>query len=56
MPEFQGTLEPAGKRFAKMRDGGWMATEVDLDLPDDLRVDQLAEWCYLAEPSERRIA
>jgi CRISPR-associated protein Csc3 len=39
----------SGKRFAKMRDSGWMAPEVDLDLPDDLRVDQLAEWCYLAE-------
>jgi CRISPR-associated protein Csc3 len=39
----------SGKRFAKMRDRGWMADDVNLDLPDDLRVDQLAEWCYLAE-------
>jgi CRISPR-associated protein Csc3 len=39
----------AGKRFAKMRDGKWMDSGVDLDLPEDIRVDQLAEWCYLAE-------
>mgnify|MGYP001340731736 CR=1 FL=1 len=39
----------AGKRFAKMREGAWMAPEVDLNLPDDVRVDQLAEWAYLAE-------
>lgn len=39
----------SGKRFAKMRDQGWMEPDVDLDLADDLRVDQLAEWCYLAE-------
>ena len=26
-----------------------MDSSVDLDLPDDIRVDQLAEWCYLAE-------
>lgn len=43
----------AGKRFAKMRDGGWLDAAVDLDLPDDLRVDQLAEWCYLAEQQVR---
>lgn len=45
----EGKNPSSGKRFAKMRDGGWMSPEVDLDLPDDLRVDQLAEWCYLAE-------
>jgi len=45
----EGKLPSAGKRFSKMRDGGWMDDSVDLDLPDDLRVDQLAEWCYLAE-------
>jgi len=39
----------AGKRFDKMRAGKWMAAHVDLDLPDDVRVDQLAEWCFLAE-------
>lgn len=39
----------AGKRFEKMRSGKWMAPQVDLDLPDDIHVDQLAEWCYLAE-------
>jgi CRISPR-associated protein Csc3 len=39
----------AGKRFAKMRDGKWLDSGVDLDLPDDIRVDQLAEWCYLAQ-------
>lgn len=36
----------AGKRFAKMRAGQWLDPGVDLDLPDDIRVDQLAEWCY----------
>lgn len=45
----EGKKSSAGKRFAKMRDGGWLDAAVDLDLPDDLRVDQLAEWCYLAE-------
>ncbi|HOU13206.1 MAG TPA: type I-D CRISPR-associated protein Cas10d/Csc3 [Anaerolineae bacterium] len=45
----EGKAPSAGKRFAKMRDGGWLDAAVDLDLPDDLRVDQLAEWCYLAE-------
>lgn len=39
----------AGKRFEKMRESLWMPESVDLDLPDDFRVDQLAEWCYLAE-------
>jgi CRISPR-associated protein Csc3 len=39
----------AGKRFAKMRDGQWMESSVDLDLSDDIRVDQLAEWCYFTE-------
>ena len=39
----------SGKRFAKMNDGKWMSAHVDLDLPDDIHVDQLAEWCYLAE-------
>ena len=39
----------AGKRFEKMRRGQWMSPDVDLDLPNDIRVDQLAEWCYLAE-------
>lgn len=39
----------AGKRFEKMRVGKWMPARVDLDLPDDIRVDQLAEWCYLTE-------
>lgn len=39
----------AGKRFSKMRDGNWLDRHIDLDLPEDIRVDQLAEWCYLAE-------
>lgn len=39
----------AGKRFAKMIAGDWMETGVDLDLPNDIRVDQLAEWCFMAE-------
>jgi CRISPR-associated protein Csc3 len=39
----------AGKRFAKMDGSGWLDSSVDLNLSDDIRVDQLAEWCYLAE-------
>lgn len=39
----------SGKRFAKMRDGGWLDSTIDLDLADDIRVDQLAEWCYFVE-------
>jgi len=45
----EGKKPSAGKRCAKMKDKGWLNPEVDLDLPDDVRVDQLAEWCYLAE-------
>lgn len=44
-----GKKPSAGKRFTKMKEGKWMPAHVDLDLPDDLRVDQLAEWCFLAE-------
>ena len=32
-----------------MRDGSWLDDSVDLALPDDTRVDQLAEWCYYVE-------
>jgi CRISPR-associated protein Csc3 len=39
----------AGNRYAKMRDGAWLPDHVELDLPDDIRVDQLAEWCYWTE-------
>ena len=39
----------AGKRYAKMLDGGWLPNPADVDLPDDIRVDQLAEWCYWTE-------
>lgn len=39
----------AGERFEKMKAGKWMDARVDLDLPDNIRVDQLAEWCYLSE-------
>lgn len=39
----------AGKRFEKMVSGNWMDARVNLDLPDSIRVDQLAEWCFLAE-------
>ncbi|TEU17163.1 MAG: type I-D CRISPR-associated protein Cas10d/Csc3 [Anaerolineales bacterium] len=45
----EGKKPSSGKRYAKMKDKGWLDPEVDLDLPDDVRVDQLAEWCYLAE-------
>lgn len=43
----------AGKRFEKMKSGQWMSPEVDLNLPNDIRVDQLAEWCYLEENLNR---
>ena len=39
----------AGKRFAKMQAGEWLQSDADLELPDDIRVDQLAEWCYYTE-------
>lgn len=39
----------AGKRFTKMRESAWLDPHVDLDLLDDIRVDQLAEWCHCAE-------
>jgi CRISPR-associated protein Csc3 len=42
-----GKAASAGKRFDKL--AGWMETGLDAKQVDDLRVDQLAEWCYLAE-------
>jgi CRISPR-associated protein Csc3 len=39
----------AGNRYAKMHDGGWVPPTVEADLPDDIRVDQLAEWCHWTE-------
>lgn len=39
----------SGNRIKKIRDGKWMPANVDLDLPNDIRVDQLADWCFLAE-------
>ena len=45
----EGKKPSAGKRFAKMSEGQWLDAEVDLALPDDVRVDQVAEWCYVAE-------
>ena len=49
----EGKKPSSGKRFAKMQEGKWMAANVDLDLPEDIRVDQLAEWCFLAEAQVR---
>ncbi|MEZ4736812.1 MAG: type I-D CRISPR-associated protein Cas10d/Csc3 [Caldilineaceae bacterium] len=37
----------AGKRFTKL--AGWLETGIDPQSVEDVRVDQLAEWCYLAE-------
>ncbi|MCB9148506.1 MAG: type I-D CRISPR-associated protein Cas10d/Csc3 [Caldilineaceae bacterium] len=48
-----GKAPSSGKRFAKMRDSGWMNDDVDLDLPDTPQVDQLAEWCYFVEKLTR---
>ncbi|MGH8071944.1 MAG: type I-D CRISPR-associated protein Cas10d/Csc3, partial [Candidatus Entotheonellia bacterium] len=39
----------SGNRYAKMVDGGWLPELAEIDLPDDIRVDQLAEWCYWTE-------
>lgn len=44
-----GKRPSSGRRYAKIADNGWLAPDVDLALPDDIRVDQMAEWCYLAE-------
>ncbi|MGQ9683441.1 MAG: type I-D CRISPR-associated protein Cas10d/Csc3, partial [Anaerolineae bacterium] len=49
----EGKASSASKRFAKMRGQRWLDASADLDLPDDLRVDQLAEWCALAEQQVR---
>ncbi len=35
----------SGKRFSKINEKGWLDESVDLDLPDELRTDQLAEYC-----------
>lgn len=37
----------AGKRFTKL--AAWMEMDIDPQTMEDVRVDQLAEWCYLAE-------
>jgi CRISPR-associated protein Csc3 len=39
----------SGNRYAKMLNGGWLPPTGEADLPDDIRVDQLAEWCYWTE-------
>ncbi len=39
----------SGSRYAKMMSGQWLPESVSLDLPDDRRVDQLAEWAYFTE-------
>ncbi len=43
----EGKAPSAGKRFEKLR--GWMETIIDPKTVDSLQVDQLAEWCFLAE-------
>lgn len=48
-----GKKPSAGKRYAKLSASGWLDSEVDLALPDDFRVDQMAEWCYMAEKIAR---
>ncbi|MBX3054211.1 MAG: type I-D CRISPR-associated protein Cas10d/Csc3 [Caldilineaceae bacterium] len=49
----EGKKPSAGKRYAKLATDGWMDGDVDLVLPDDFRVDQMAEWCYQAEKIAR---
>jgi len=43
----EGKTPSAGKRFDKL--AAWMETGIESQTVDDVRVDQLAEWCYLAE-------
>lgn len=50
-----GKKPASGKRFAKMVQSAWLEAEVDLDLPDDVRVDQLAEWAFFAEKLAREL-
>lgn len=40
----------SGKRFGKIAEKGWLSAGGDLELPDDIRVDQLAEFCALITP------
>lgn len=39
----------AGTRFATLLQKGLTPADADLDLADDVRVDQLAEFCFVAE-------
>lgn len=44
----EGKRPVSGTRFAKIADKGWLSAGHDIDLPDDIRVDQLAEFAALA--------
>lgn len=47
IPDDKKTFD-SGKRYAKIADKGWLSSGRDLDLPADVRVDQLAEFCAFA--------
>jgi CRISPR-associated protein Csc3 len=47
IPDDKKTFD-SGKRYAKIADKGWLSPGRDLDLPADVRVDQLAEFCAFA--------
>ena len=47
----EGKAPSAGKRFDKL--AVWMETGIEPQTVDDVRVDLLAEWCYLAEKTAR---
>ncbi|MBW7884273.1 MAG: type I-D CRISPR-associated protein Cas10d/Csc3 [Caldilineaceae bacterium] len=51
--EGKGKKAVSGSRFEKMRSNAWMEPHVDLDLANDIRIDQMAEWCYFAEQTLR---
>lgn len=51
----EGKKPSAGKRYAKLGTDGWLDGDVDLELPDDFRVDQMAEWCFQAEKIARDV-
>lgn len=46
----------SGKRFSKISEKGWLDDGTDLDLPDELRTDQLAEYCtFIAKLASEKL-
>ncbi len=55
IPDDKKTAD-SGKRYAKIAAKGWLAPGRTLDLPVDVRVDQLAEFCAFAASLARTAA